>query len=143
MQHQVCKMLAQGLVLLACLASKHRQAQDKIGDDTRPSLVCEGEHVGGVIVCAKIAVQAPPSARIDKNQGELRIGFQRHGYPAAQRGAGRQIRMADGPDKGKVQARLAFAHCLPETCVHFARISRGGRADGELGADTVALAARS
>ena len=39
------------------LALDHRRAQHEVGDDHRRALVVEGQHVGGVVLAAELAVQ--------------------------------------------------------------------------------------
>jgi hypothetical protein len=54
------------------LALDHRRAQHQVGPTTRIAGVVEGQHVGGVVLAAVIAVQRTALVLADDAHGDLR-----------------------------------------------------------------------
>ena len=81
MNDQMRQMVPERLVLCARLASHDRHANDDVGAD-RLLHVVEGEHVGSVVLSAKLAIQATAFGRADKAQYEIGIALECELQPA-------------------------------------------------------------
>jgi hypothetical protein len=80
---QVGVVVCQCPVLLRGLAGDHRCAKHQVGHHQGLARVVEGQHVGGVVALAVVAVERAPLFGIHDAHGDLRIGVQRVADPAA------------------------------------------------------------
>jgi len=70
--HQQMRIvLGQRLALLGGFARHHRRAQQQVGGHHGRTAVVKGQHVGGVVLAAEVAVELPALVGIDDAHGDL------------------------------------------------------------------------
>lgn len=70
---QMGEVVVHWLAACARFALECRYADDDVGVNGRLGRVTEGQHIGGVVLAAKVAVKSAPFARVDEAQGQLGV----------------------------------------------------------------------
>ena len=105
--HQQMRVVGlQGLALLFGLTCDDRGAQHQVGGDDGRLRVVKGQHIGGVVFAAVVAVQGLPFICIDDAHGDFGVGFQRVANPPRDAVAGQGGAVAGQQSYGGQLAEL-------------------------------------